>query len=69
MAKEHRCHPHYWIIDSRDIGRCKYCGAVRDFGRELRRWSGEHKEAPIRGAVESKKKRIKRKVGRPPKYG
>jgi len=50
-------------------GRCKYCGAVRDFGKELRKWSGEHKEPPFRGAVESKKERIKRKVGRPPKYG
>jgi len=69
MAKEHRCPPHHWIIDSDNIGRCKYCGAVRDFGKELRKWSGKHKEPPFRGAVESKKERIKRKVGRPPKYG
>ena len=67
--EKHRCPPHHWIIDEKNVGRCKYCGAVKDFGKELRRWFGEHKGAPVRGAVESKKERIKRKRGRPPKYG
>lgn len=31
------CPPHYWIIDSLNVGRCKKpgCGAVRDFGKEM----------------------------------
>lgn len=35
------CPPHYWIIDSQNVGRCNKpgygCGAVRDFGKELRK--------------------------------
>jgi len=38
---------HWWIIDYRDIGRCKYCPAVRDFGKELRKWSGEEIEGRL----------------------
>lgn len=31
------CPPHYWIIDSLNVGRCKKpgCGEVRDFGKEM----------------------------------
>jgi len=28
---------HHWIIGSDNIGRCRYCPAVRDFNRLLRR--------------------------------
>ncbi len=35
--KRESCPPHYWFIDSRNVGRCKYCGEVRDFGRLLRK--------------------------------
>ena len=37
--KKQTCPPHYWIIDSQDVGRCKKpgCGAVRDFRAELRK--------------------------------
>ncbi|GAI61626.1 unnamed protein product [marine sediment metagenome] len=28
---------HYWIIDSSNVGRCKDCPEVRDFGRLLQR--------------------------------
>jgi hypothetical protein len=24
---------HHWIIDSENVGRCRYCPAVRDFGK------------------------------------
>lgn len=24
---------HHWIIDSENVGRCKYCPAVKDFGK------------------------------------
>ena len=26
-------HVHYWIIDSYNVGRCKDCPEVRDFGK------------------------------------
>lgn len=33
-----KCYPknnkqcvHYWVLDNRDVGRCRYCGAVKDF--------------------------------------
>lgn len=26
---------HYWIIDGVNVGQCKYCGAIKDFGRLL----------------------------------
>jgi hypothetical protein len=28
---------HYWIIDNKDIGRCRKCGEERDFGKLQRR--------------------------------
>ena len=28
---------HYWIVDRRNVGRCRYCGAVEDFGALMRR--------------------------------
>jgi len=28
---------HYWIVDNKDVGRCRYCGAVEDFGALMRR--------------------------------
>ena len=34
---------HYWIVDNKDAGRCRYCSAVEDFGALLRR--EEHKSA------------------------
>ena len=35
--RESKCPPHYWIIDSENVGHCKYCPEVRDFGRLLQR--------------------------------
>ena len=34
---------HYWIIDANNVGHCikPGCGAVRDFGKELKKWSKE----------------------------
>ena len=32
-------HVHYWVIDSSNVGRCRYCPEVRDFGKLLRRES------------------------------
>lgn len=39
--KKPKCPPHFWIIDSENVGRCNKpgygCGAVRDFGKELKK--------------------------------
>ena len=42
--KEGKCQ-HWWIIDSNNVGRCKYCSAVRDFGKEREAWLRRHKTA------------------------
>ncbi|GAI42651.1 unnamed protein product [marine sediment metagenome] len=34
---------HHWIIDSEDIGVCKHCGEVKDFGK-LQRKVDRHAE-------------------------
>ncbi|MBU0846724.1 hypothetical protein KKH23_05995 [Patescibacteria group bacterium] len=44
---------HYWIIGSDNVGHCKYCPAVRDFGRLLQR-AGVFAAAGRRGAKASK---------------
>jgi len=33
---------HYWITDSRNVGRCKYCPAVKDFSALLRGEEGKN---------------------------
>ncbi len=43
---------HYWIIDSDNVGRCKHCPEVRDFGSLLRR-AGVFVAAGRRGAKAS----------------
>ena len=34
---EGKCPPHYWLLGSDNVGRCRYCPEVRDFGRLLGR--------------------------------
>ena len=34
---EGKCPPHHFIIDSSNVGHCRYCPEVRDFGRLLER--------------------------------
>ncbi len=46
---ERKCSPHYFIVDSSNVGRCKYCPEVSDFGEALRR-SGVFVAAGKRGA-------------------
>jgi len=50
---KHKCPPHYFIIDSDNVGRCRYCPEVRDFGRLLQR-EGVFSVAGRRGAKASK---------------
>ena len=35
--KKHTCPPHYFMINSENVGHCKYCPEVRDFNSLLRR--------------------------------
>lgn len=35
------CPPHYWILDSENVGRCRKCPEVKDFGTLLRRRSAQ----------------------------
>ncbi len=35
--KEGKCPPHHFIINSENVGYCKDCPEVRDFGRLLQR--------------------------------
>lgn len=42
---------HYWDINSNNVGLCRYCGAVRDFGKELKKWLSKDLEGRLeRGA-------------------
>lgn len=34
--KKWECPPHWWKIDEKNVGRCKYCPAVKDFSRKLK---------------------------------
>lgn len=56
MSKVINC-THHWIIDSDNVGHCKYCPEVRDFGRLLER-AGVFAVAGRRGA------KARKEVGR-----
>ncbi len=32
---KHKCPPHHFIINSENVGYCKHCPAVKDFGKLL----------------------------------
>ena len=53
---------HYWVIDSDNVGRCKYCLEVRDFLQLLRR-AGVYVVAGRRGAKAWGKKKRQEKNG------
>jgi hypothetical protein len=44
---------HHWLIDSSNVGRCRKCGRVKDFGRLLRDGDGKKK-----GKFQLRKKRV-----------
>ncbi|MBA7711299.1 hypothetical protein ES703_120257 [subsurface metagenome] len=60
--QEWKCPPHWWIVDSYNVGRCKYCPAVKDFGKELARYFAKHKPPPWCGDIRE------RRAGRPRKH-
>lgn len=57
--KKRKCPPHYFIVDVDNVGRCKYCPEVQDFGEELRR-SGVYVAAGKRGAKARRETRGKK---------
>lgn len=54
---------HYWVIDSSNVGVCRYCGEVRDFNRLLGR---ESKLLGLESTI-GRAKNYSRKRGRPRK--
>jgi len=67
---KHKCPPHYFIIDLDNVGHCKYCSEVRDYGKLLRK---EERLIKVKSELGSHRKRNKAiygygKRGRPPKY-
>jgi len=60
--RRHKCPPHHFIINSENVGRCKYCPEIRDFGRLLQK-AGVFVAAGRRGA-DARKEALGEKRGR-----
>jgi len=68
--EKHKCPPHYFIIDSDNVGHCKYCPEIRDYGKLLG-WKKHLLE--VKSELGGHRERSKAiygygKRGRPPKY-
>ena len=37
IVEEKKCPPHHWILDSNDVGHCRFCPAVCDFSKLQRK--------------------------------
>ncbi len=59
-TRKHTCPPHYFLIDSENVGHCRHCPEVRDFGLLLQR-AGVFVVAGRRGAKASGGKRGRKK--------
>ena len=59
-----KCPPHWWIIDEKNVGRCKFCPEVKDMGRLSRK---EARQMEIKSRVGGLRAHDYRKV-KPPKY-
>ena len=57
---KHKCPPHHFIINSANVGRCKYCPKVRDFGESLRREGLLSGSKSKRGGTKGKRGRKKK---------
>ncbi len=51
---------HYWIIDSENVGHCRYCPEVRDFGRLLQREGFGLRSKSKNGGTKGKKGKRRR---------
>jgi len=61
-TRKHKCPPHHFIIDSQNVGRCKYCPEVRDFGESLRREGYGLGKKAKKGGKKGKRGRKKKEV-------
>ena len=55
-TRKHKCPPHHFIIDSGNVGHCKYCPEVRDF-RGLLRQEGYGGSKSKKGGKQGKRRR------------
>jgi len=49
------CPPHFWRVDSFNVGRCAKCPAIRDFGK-LQNSSNGQAESKARASAGGKKR-------------
>lgn len=57
---------HHWIIDSCNVGLCKYCGEVRDFEKMRKGMASDRKEYLLqlrRNSSSRRRGRPKKEVG------
>ena len=59
--KEGKCPPHHFIINSYNVGRCKDCPEVRDFGGLLQREGFGLRSKSKNGGTKGKKGKRRRK--------
>ena len=52
--KRGQCPPHWWIIDSYNVGHCKFCPAVKDFAALHRKESKRVSERRLRGLARTR---------------
>ena len=60
--ERHECPPHHFIINSENVGHCKYCPEVRDFARSLRREGQLSGSKSKKGGSKGKRGRKKKEV-------
>ena len=56
---------HHWVIDASNVGHCKKCPAVRDFGALLKKQGADIVQARVQSAKRGRPSSAKR--GRPSK--
>ncbi len=57
--KDWKCPPHHWIINSENVGHCKFCPAVKDFGKLQRRFEREVSENRVKRKPKGRRRKHK----------
>lgn len=60
--EKHECPPHHFMIDSENVGHCKDCPAVKDFGRLLQREGFGLRKKAKKGGTKGKRGRKKKEL-------
>lgn len=61
MTKDkHKCPPHHFMLNSENVGHCKYCPEVRNFAEKLRREGHLLGSKSKKGGSEGKRGRKKK---------